>query len=1193
VGYVGGGYSTTGDYVFKTTDAGATWTRTKLPSSYAGHTTQVTALDFVNATTGYIGSWAGDIYKTTDAGATWQHMLSAIRGCKYLEFVDANTGWSIGYDDAYKTTDGGLTWRAQYIGTTKAALSGGSFPNMSTGWLAGHGMYKTVDGGTTWRGLPDGGRQTPHDLTAVHFISPTHGWAVGPLGTILRTTDAGESWITESLAMGSVDYNSVFFANAGTGWAMGSYYGTGVIYKSTDGGRKWGIQSRYPGVSLNASHFTSDKRGWVAGDSGLVVRTEDGGLNWQRQPTPTVQKLEAVWFVDDTTGFVAGARATLLKTTDGGTTWKPLAVGLPAGLAFHSVYFIDRLLGWAAADCFVYRTTDGGKTWTLLLNDGYRKFHAVHFLDAKRGWTAGTCFMNCPGDGMISYTSDGGKTWTDTYVPFVKALSFPNGMHGWAASTRGTIHKFTGALERSNTIRGTVFEDRNNNCVRDADEAGMAGVPVKASPGTFYGLTDQDGNYAIQVDTGRFTITQTLPRLQNTLYRQTCPAAPSEQAARFATYGNEAAGKDFANTVTQLCPQVSVDVAADRRRRCFRSSTTITYDNQGTGTATDVVVKVKYPQHLVPLRSTVAWSGKEGLDTYVFRVGNLAPGQSGRFIITDSVACTPGITGLTQCVEATVSPANFCVPPSSAWSKSSLKVEGQCLSDLVRFRIINAGSGDMAGSSAYRLYADNALVGREPFTLKAGDTLTLQVRANGQTLRLEADQEAGHPGSSRPRATVEACGVRNGGVSLGFVTQAPLDNADATRKTDCALIVDSFDPNDKLVAPTGTGDAHYTPSGVALDYTIRFQNTGTAEAYTVVLVDTLPASLDVSTLRPAGSSHPSRLNVSGKGRPVLTWTFNNINLPDNTTNEPASHGYVKFTVMPFGDLPQGTAIANYADIFFDYNEPVRTNTTRNVIRDTVFAAPGTDLLISPCDPEAVAVAGPDRQVCGQDTVRLNAAVPATGRGRWQLVSGTGTLLTPGEPTTLVTGLGFGENVFEWRVSNCSPDSARSRTTVTRVASLAGRTAIQAIGTDSLRCTTPNARYAWFLNGQPLHLTSQTIRAEKTGSYTVSAAAGNCAPELSAAFVFAPTAAEDPVPASALRVYPNPAQGAVHVALETTPGSTIQVTLVTATGVTMVRKKVHTGRLSRWQEIMHLSQPGVYLLRIETAQQVWVRKVVIR
>jgi photosystem II stability/assembly factor-like uncharacterized protein len=186
-------------------------------------------------------------------------------------------------------------------------------------------------------------------------------------------------------------------------------------------------------------------------------------------------------FVDDTTGFAAGTRATLLKNHQWRRLLDALAVGLPSGLTIHSVYFIDRLLGWVAADCFLYRPLTA-QNLDPAAQRRYRKFHAVHFLDAKRGWIAGTCFMNCRGR-MISYTSDGGKTWTDTPVPFVKALSFPNGMHGWAASIRGNIHKFTGALERSNTVRGTVFEDRNNNCVRDAGEAGMAGIAVRASPG--------------------------------------------------------------------------------------------------------------------------------------------------------------------------------------------------------------------------------------------------------------------------------------------------------------------------------------------------------------------------------------------------------------------------------------------------------------------------------------------------------------------------------------------------------------------------------------------------------------------------------------------------------------------------------------------------------------------------------------
>jgi hypothetical protein len=113
---------------------------------------------------------------------------------------------------------------------------------------------------------------------------------------------------------------------------------------------------------------------------------------------------------------------------------------------------------------------------------------------------------------------------------------------------------------------------------------------------------------------------------------------------------------------------------------------------------------------------------------------------------------------------------------------------------------------------------------------------------------------------------------------------------------------------------------------------IRFQNTGTDVAYKVVVVDTLSADLDVSTLQLGSVSHPYKMQVSGKGRPVLTFTFNNILLPDSNANEPASHGYIQFSIKPKAGLPEKTRIENYA---------TSSSTTTNQYAPTPPSTPST------------------------------------------------------------------------------------------------------------------------------------------------------------------------------------------------------------------------------------------------------------
>lgn len=115
-----------------------------------------------------------------------------------------------------------------------------------------------------------------------------------------------------------------------------------------------------------------------------------------------------------------------------------------------------------------------------------------------------------------------------------------------------------------------------------------------------------------------------------------------------------------------------------------------------------------------------------------------------------------------------------------------------------------------------------------------------------------------------------------------------------------------------------------------LEYTIRFQNTGNDTAFTVVLRDTLDANLDWNTFAPFSSSHPYEF-VLDQRTGVLIFTFRDINLPDSTTNEVASHGFVSYTISSRAGLAENTLVSNRAGIYFDSNPPIITNTTGNTL----------------------------------------------------------------------------------------------------------------------------------------------------------------------------------------------------------------------------------------------------------------------
>jgi len=161
-------------------------------------------------------------------------------------------------------------------------------------------------------------------------------------------------------------------------------------------------------------------------------------------------------------------------------------------------------------------------------------------------------------------------------------------------------------------------------------------------------------------------------------------------------------------------------------------------------------------------------------------------------------------------------------------------------------------------------------------------------------------------------------------LSSGSVTM--LNNENNTENNTAAHVVTitgAYDPNDKLARTSG-GNTSMWQLGEDqwIDYTIRFQNTGTDTAFFVVITDTLPANLDPATFEAGASSHTHSVSMRGNG--ILRWMFPNILLPDSNVNEPLSHGFVGFRIRPHLPVLPGDEIENIANIYFDFNPPIIT-----------------------------------------------------------------------------------------------------------------------------------------------------------------------------------------------------------------------------------------------------------------------------
>ncbi len=160
--------------------------------------------------------------------------------------------------------------------------------------------------------------------------------------------------------------------------------------------------------------------------------------------------------------------------------------------------------------------------------------------------------------------------------------------------------------------------------------------------------------------------------------------------------------------------------------------------------------------------------------------------------------------------------------------------------------------------------------------------------------------------------------------------------------TECRTSINSLDPNEKRVASVNFPANGYIVnefilSTDVLEYEIGFQNSGSAPAITVMVRDSISPYLDITSVEPGAASYPYTFSVFGNG--VIQFTFAGINLPDSATSLEGSHGFVKFRIHQHANNQPGTIIDNSAAIYFDFNSPVLTNRTTDIIQSPTSVKP--------------------------------------------------------------------------------------------------------------------------------------------------------------------------------------------------------------------------------------------------------------
>jgi hypothetical protein len=480
----------------------------------------------------------------------------------------------------------------------------------------------------------------------------------------------------------------------------------------------------------------------------------------------------------------------------------------------------------------------------------------------------------------------------------------------------------------SNKIQGKVFAD-DNNCDFDAGEIGLEDWLVKAESAdlTFFGTTDENGDFQINIDTGDYELSV----LVNNEYWMPCVEAYN---LNFTT-DYDTLTRNFPMTAMVDCPFLEVHVSTPVTQNCSNLGYQVTYCNDGTISADSAWLEVILDKNMTFNSATLPlFSQMDSL--LVFHLDTIQIGECDTLAISVATDCDVE-DGITYSLAAHIYPDSICLPTQN-WDEASIKVNGYCDADSIRFEIENVGNGDMNTPQSFIVIEDFIMQMEAPYQLFSTQKQEIVVPSTGGTYRLIAEQSPNHPGNSYPTVAVEGCDNGTGDITTGNVTIFQEDENNSSVSIDVQEATELITNLSLRGYPKGypVGGQNLIPANTALEYHILFQNTGLDTATRVVIRDTISQTLDISTIRPGASSHAYDFNVYDNG--ILKFTFDNIELlPDGSEN---GYGFVTFKIDQKPDNPEGTEIKNTAEIFMGYSAPVETATTvhhigGNVIRDFI------------------------------------------------------------------------------------------------------------------------------------------------------------------------------------------------------------------------------------------------------------------
>ena len=476
-----------GGFIKKTTNAGIDWIQQN-----SSDTLNLTSIQFIDENTGWICGENGLIIKTTNSGKNWIQLISGTSEIfTDLYFYDLNIGWVVGNNGKIlKTTNGGSSWISE-SSDTSFTLNSVDFVNNSYGYAIGYTsgflpkILKTTDGGLNWQDISSSINEYLVSyliLNTVKFIDENNVFIGGTNGggeDIWKTSDGGYTWTLTQIQQlsKSQDGNnkkqlnqiqnyqgitSIYFEDSNIGYAVGNLEEPWdiEIYTTADGGSTWARKyDLFQGKELYSVCGNRNGKGWAVGRSGLIFITEDEGSSWMIQG-PSLCDFHSVFFINKNIGWAAGIGNAgqpgdiILKTTNGGKIWKTQLYGNGNNETIKSVYFLNENVGWAGGDQDIHITTNGGENWTNI----YWEYDitSIFFINQYTGWTTSSS--------GIFKSADGGINWIQKSSISSSSIYFSDINNGWAVGEGGSILKSTDGGETWTTkTSGTA---NNLNCIR-------------------------------------------------------------------------------------------------------------------------------------------------------------------------------------------------------------------------------------------------------------------------------------------------------------------------------------------------------------------------------------------------------------------------------------------------------------------------------------------------------------------------------------------------------------------------------------------------------------------------------------------------------------------------------------------------------------------------------------------------------